>query len=245
MIRHFAARYQNKAHRQSDHHHHHHHQPHGRDSILQKDMPDDEEYDCEPNKTRKLRYLFLSDDQIPRLYDLVVATASIGNFSPYYTFSQCWLFLCFAKCARFAPSGNKRLLHHHQNPLECADDRRLCRGVGGSPRHGRTQRLAPDAASSPGPPESKFQVCARGAVLSCPEPGTVCERKSGPARLTIPCAVPPPHSPLSKLCELGKKTSSSFEIDAPVGSPLAVANTTSGYHVTWKFSLIKNAPVWP
>ena len=25
-------------------------------SILQKDMPDDEEYDCEPNKRRKLRY---------------------------------------------------------------------------------------------------------------------------------------------------------------------------------------------
>ena len=25
-------------------------------SILQKDMPDDEAYDCEPNKRRKLRY---------------------------------------------------------------------------------------------------------------------------------------------------------------------------------------------
>ena len=57
-----------------------------------------------------------------------------------------------------------------QNPSECADDLRLWRGVGGSPRHGRTQRLAPDAASSPGPPESKFQVRPRArAALCCPE----------------------------------------------------------------------------
>ena len=57
-----------------------------------------------------------------------------------------------------------------QNPSECADDLLLWRGVGGSPRHGRTQRLAPDAASSPGPPESKFQVRPRArAALCCPE----------------------------------------------------------------------------
>ena len=67
--------------------------------------------------------------------------------------------MCFAaKCAQFKP------------PPECADDRRLCRGVGGSPRHGRTQRLAPDAVSSPGPPESKFQARPRAwAALCCPE----------------------------------------------------------------------------
>ena len=55
-----------------------------------------------------------------------------------------------------------------QNPSEYVDDRRLWLGVGGNPRHGRTQRLGPDAKSSPVPPESKFQVRPRargGAVL--------------------------------------------------------------------------------
>ena len=57
-----------------------------------------------------------------------------------------------------------------QNPSEYVDDRRLWRGVVENPRHGRTQRLGPDAESSQGPPESKFQVRARArAALSCPE----------------------------------------------------------------------------